>query len=192
MGLSGKMYDHALDYLKGWFDGSPVDIEGLLSPNVTVTPVTAGSTVHLNTSGQFELGASGNSIAIFLNQGSDALDVDLVNSNNEWYNVIPAKVMSGLVATNGYILETTEFDQSSGAVFACGDLLHAPTEAQATVNKARDAGKLFKTQAYAGSNSGFTLGTQNICGSVFKDAVYSNQYKRQVVQFVPVWYPGTA
>ncbi len=122
------MFEHALDQLKGWPSPTAVDKDAKLSSNVTATvrPVPPGRVVHLNSVGEFEMGASGTQVAIFLLNGEESFDVSNPTTltaagaynANSWYAVAPTGKMSGLVATGAYELATTEYDPDPAITFA--------------------------------------------------------------------------
>lgn len=185
-----QMYTHGLDYIKGWPSIDANDQSAYLSPNVTVDPVWPGMVVHLNAEEMFELGAVGNQIAIFLHNGT--LDLDVNNSNApDWYPIGPTGVLSGLVGTGQFELETTEFYKASGVNYVPGDALHAPDEAQDVSSDNSKAGKLFKTTAYAASDVAFTAGTQNIC-AIVSARDYVNHHGVPVVRFNTAYIRGSA
>jgi hypothetical protein len=80
------------------------------------TEVPAGRVASLNSSGEFVLGLDVNmAMPIFLWQGKDHPDVynngvSPVTSVQHWVGISPTGIMSGLVATGGYELQTTEFN----------------------------------------------------------------------------------
>lgn len=183
-----QMFDHALEYLKGWPMGEPLDFDAKASADV-VGSIYAGKVVHVNASGEFELGAKGFQMPIFLHQNSD--DHDVANDGGgRWYAIAPTGKMSGVVATGGYELETSEFLTS--ATYAPNDKLKSPTEDQVTGGSEDDAGKLYKTKAWTGGGGGaLTLYTDTICGCVSR-AKYVNQHGVSMLPFWPVFLPGSA
>ena len=125
-----QMYEQALDTPKGWFHLSALDKSAKLAAALldSLTSVPAGRVAHLNAAGEFELGGSGTQMPIFLWNGKDHPDVyndgtSPVTGTTHWYGISPTGVMSGLVATGGYELQTTEFDDEQ--VYAPNDLLTA-------------------------------------------------------------------
>jgi hypothetical protein len=183
------MFDHALDYLKGWPHESGVDFDAHLSPNVTLDPVYGGSVVHLNPEGLFELGAGGRQMPMFLNNGTRDLDVNN-DGGTQWYAIAPTKKLSALVASGAYELETTEFYADSNVVYTPGDILHSPTEAQVYASTKIGAGMLYKSRAYLQTDAAFVLGADNICGVVSRRR-HINAHRRDVISFHPVYFPGT-
>ena len=112
-----QMYEQALDPLKGWFHLSALDKSAKLAAALlaAATDVPAGRVAHLDASGEFALGGSGTQMPIFLWNGSTHPDVtnngvSPTTSVQHWVAIAPTGVMSGLVATGGYELQTTEFD----------------------------------------------------------------------------------
>ncbi len=125
-----QMFEQALDVVKGW----PGDLHALDKAakldNTLLTDLTAvpaGRVAHLNAIGEFELGGGGHVMPIYLWQGKN--DPDVFNNGvspatgvQHWIGVSPTGVMSGVVATGGFEIQTTEF---ADVVYACNDLLTA-------------------------------------------------------------------
>ncbi len=177
MATPRQLFDHTLDAVKGWLPGNmaSLDCSGKLAAAVTVDPVYAGRVAHKNNDGEFELGVTGTKMAIFLLQNSD--DPDVQNSGGDgWTAIAPTGVMSGLVATGGYELASTEFDTSLTYV------VNDPLRAIASNSNATTGGRL--------TNAGVTLFTTAICGVVSKVPA-ANSHGKSVLTFWPVYVPGT-
>jgi len=120
-----------MDVKKGWFDMASLDYSAKLAPTVT-EEIPAGRVVHVDENGNFVPGAHNTNMAIFLIQGSE--DADVVNPGGAVSDpsvflhvpVRPSGNMSGLVATGGYEIASTEFDKSQ--TYAPGDLLTADSD----------------------------------------------------------------
>jgi len=132
------MFEQALDPIKGWFHLAALDKSAKLSSTLLgTTTVPAGRVAVIDDNGEFVLNRGGATITngntampIFLWNGSDHADVyndgtSSVTSTVHWYGISPTGVMSGLVATGGYELQTTEFD--SGQTYLPNDPLTAST-----------------------------------------------------------------
>ena len=131
MAVPSQMFYHTINSLKGWPSPTALDFAGKLHSAVTIDPLPAGRCVHVHsleavtygpgTSGGvplFKTGVSGTQMGIFLLQGS--ADFDVANQGGtDWYAIAPKGVLSGLVASGAYELETTEFDT---------DLTYAPND----------------------------------------------------------------
>lgn len=116
-GAVSQMFEQALDVTKGWFHLHALDKSAKLDNDLLTgsTAVPAGRVAHLNSVGEFELGASGNEVPIFLWNGKDHPDVynngvSPTTGVQHWIGISPTGVMSGLVAMGAYELQTTEFD----------------------------------------------------------------------------------
>jgi hypothetical protein len=117
-GQVSQMFEQALDAPKGWFYLSALDKSAPLEPALLAgaTAVPAGRCASLNSLGEFVLGLDVNqAMPIFLWNGKDHPDVSNsgvspTTSITHWVAISPTGVMSGLVATGGYELQTTEFD----------------------------------------------------------------------------------
>lgn len=135
-GQVAQMFEQALDALKGWFHLSALDKSAKLSSTLLgSTDVPAGRVAVIDDNGEFVLDRTtitntNTAMPIFLWNGSDHPDVyndgtSPVTSTVHWYGISPTGVMSGLVATGGYELQTTEFD--SGQTYLPNDTLTAST-----------------------------------------------------------------
>jgi hypothetical protein len=135
-GQVSQMFERALDAVKGWFHLSALDKSAKLSSTLLgMTTVPAGRVAVLNDAGEFVLNRTtitntGTAMPIFLWNGSDHSDVyndgtSSVTDVVHWYGISPTGVMSGLVATGGYELQTTEFDSTQA--YVANDLLTAST-----------------------------------------------------------------
>jgi hypothetical protein len=190
MAANDPYYMHATDALKGWSLATNLDIVAPLSPNVTLSPVYGGTTVHVNPVGAFELGAVDAQMPVFLIQGSNAFDVsNQAPAGSFWSPMFPAGAMSGLVATGGYELSTTEFVASG--TYACGDKLHAPTEAEITGTDKSRAGLLHNTKSWPGGTGGLVVTKDNICGIVSR-VVAADMNGINRLSFWPTYTPGNS
>lgn len=171
-----QMFAHSLIALKGWLPGNmgALDNSAQLSANVTIDPVFAGRVVHQTDAGEYEMGCTGTQMAIFLLQNSD--DPDVSNNDGVSQAVNPDGTMSGLVATGGYEVTSTEFDDDQ--TYAVNNQLRAV----ASNSNATTGGRL--------TNQGITVGTNAVCGVVSK-LPYSNSDGVRVIQFWPVYCPGS-
>lgn len=175
----GQMFDHTLTALKGWPRPTALDYVAQLSANVTISPVNAGTVVHVNSSGQFEMGTQLWQMPIYLLQGSADFDVSNPGaSSSPWYAVSPSGWMSGLVATGGYELETTEFDTAQ---------TYNPNDPLTSVlsNSAANGGSLTNQ----GIGTIFGVAQKSVVGIVSRGK-YTNAYGKTVLGFWPVWFPG--
>ncbi len=202
MGNPNYYFQNAIDFLKGWPSPSAVDKTAALSSNVTGKALS-GRCVHLNSSGQFELGAVGTQMPIFLIPASTDYDVSNpapVGSLYTWTALLPAGVLGGLVAVGSYELETTEYD--TGSTFHCNDPLHSPVEAEITGADKSQAGMLYNAKKWTGgSSAAIAAYTNNICGIVSGGNIHSdtpttgvrvNQLKANVLPFWPYFLPGSS
>lgn len=170
------MFDHSLDAIKGWLPGDfgSLDTEGKLSANVTISHVYEGRVVHKNDDNEFEMGCTGTQMAVFIRQNSD--DFDVANDGgDEWQAISSRGTMTGLVATGGTELASTEYDQDQ--TYHVND----PLRAVASNSNATTGGRL--------TNQGITLGTNAICAVVSRVPA-KNSHKKWVLTFWPVYCPG--
>ncbi len=176
MSTPGQMFNHTLDVVKGWLPGNmgALDCHGKLSASVTVDPVYAGRVVHKNDEEEFELGVTGSQMAIFLTQNSN--DPDVARDSGEDYSAItPKGNMSGVVATGGYEVATTEYDQEQ--TYHVNDILRAV----ASNSNATTGGRL--------TNASFTLFTTAGVGVVSKLPA-KNSHRKYVITLWTAYIPG--
>lgn len=179
MATPRQQTDHTLDCVKGGLPSNMglLDNFAPLSANVTIDPVYAGRVVHRNDDEEYEMGCTGTQMAIFLNQNSDDSDID-VGGGDVWTDVIPGRGnMSGVVATAGLEIATTEYDTAQDYH------MNDPLRAVASNSNATTGGRL--------TNAGVTLGTNAICGIVSKLPAL-NSHRVSVLTLWPVFCPGTA
>jgi len=181
MATTRQMFDHTLDAIKGWFHMAALDFTAKLSSNVTVDVVYAGRCVHLNSSGEFELGCTGSQMPIFLLQNSD--DNDVANSGGtRWYPIGPAGNITGLVAKGAYELETTEFDSA---------LTYAPNEylrCKSSSNSSTDGGLLTNASVSVLEDGGSN--PTAIVGVVSRGVRKRQSDRNNVLAFWPIYKPG--
>ena len=183
------MFEHALSHPKGWFEPSALDFSAKISPNVTLQAF-GGRVAHVNAAGEFEMGLNQTSMAIFLLQADTDFDVSNPGTtpagNFMHQAVAPAGNMSGLVATGGYELESTEFDTAPNAAYAPNQLLTAlaSNTVQAT------GGVLCNDRGGAGGSSGLVRQyTENACGVVSRGQ-FKNEHNVEVLAFWPIYLPA--
>lgn len=188
MANPSQMFDHTLDAVKGWFHEAALDYSAKLSADVLKTTTEQGSCVHVNSSGEFELGIASTDMSIFLLNSSD--DFDVANDGGDyWTSVAPTGKMSGLVATGAYELQSSEFDGTP--TYAPNDLLCSDDDQ----TLAGDGGSLDNRDSAADATltvpwaSGGT--TQAICG-VVSSGESTNSHGIAVISFWPVYLPGTS
>jgi hypothetical protein len=172
--------ENGLDVKKGWFDMASLDYSAKMSSTVTFS-VQRGRVVHVNSTGSFVPGAHKTCPAIFLLNGSDDADVSnpgtTASGNFMHLAVAPTGKLSGLVATGGYEISTTEF--VTGNTYAPGDLLSA-TRANASSPTATDG---------LVTNYSVTQFSTPVVGVVSSGAG-KNHNGIQALSFWCVWLPG--
>ena len=175
------MTEHGLDVKKGWFDMASLDYSAKLASTITTFPVVRGRVVHLNTSGEFVPGAHRTCPAIFLLNGSEDADVSnpgTTASGKFMHRAIaPTGKMSGLVATGGYEISSTEF--VSNLTYNPGDLLTATR----TATPASTDGRL--------TNASVTQFTTPVVGVVSSGAA-TNHNGISALSFWSVYLPGAS
>lgn len=186
MAAPSLMFKHTLEAVKGWFHIAALDFSAKISANVTIDPVYGGRVVHLNSSGELEMGVSGTQMPIFLLQKDDDPDVsqDAVEGS---VNISPSGKSSGLVATGGYEFESTEYNTSR--TYAPNNLLSAGTS-----NSVAATGGVLTNEN--GSGTALTVpwaggGTTRAIVGVVSRGEVTNGHKQDAVAFWPVYLPGT-
>ena len=121
-----QMFEQALDVVKGWpgdlhaLDHTAKLADALLTG---VTAVPAGRVVVIDDNGEFVINRSvaggvthfRTAMPMYLWQGKNDPDVyndgvSPVTSTQHWIGISPTGKMSGVVATGGFEIQTTEFD----------------------------------------------------------------------------------
>lgn len=134
MPVPRQMTAHTLEAPKGWPSPHAVDYtaacDATLLSTITGGVVYAGRVVHVNNSGDFELGATGTMMPMFLFNNSDDPDVenpggDPATVAGAWVAIAPTGKLMALVAKGAYELASTEFVNNT--TYNPNDLLYAPT-----------------------------------------------------------------
>jgi hypothetical protein len=180
------MYEHGIDVKKGWFDMAALDFAAKLAAAVTFD-VPGGRVVHVNDDGEFEMGIGQTDMAIFLIQGSADYDVSnpgqTLAGNFMHRAIAPTGVMSGVVATGGYELETTEFDADSTVDYDPNTLLTATAS-----NTDEDTGGVITSEG-TGAGSRVKQFVDPVCG-VVSTGVHTNHNNISTLALWPVYLPG--
>lgn len=170
--------EKGLDVKKGWFQMAALDYDAKLSSAVTFD-VPRGRVVHVDSAGDFRPGVHKTGVAIFLLNGSAEADVSnpgTTASGNFMHRAIaPTGKMSGLVATGGYEIASTEFDSS--LTYVPGELLTATQ----SVSNATTGGRL--------TNASVTQFTTPVCG-VVSSGKAKNHNGVYALSFWTAWLPG--
>lgn len=109
-----QMTSETLNALKGWPQMAAVDFHTVFDPDIAVR-VPAGSVVHLNSDGQYELGVGTLSVMpLFTFAASDDPTVtndggDPATEKGVWVPIAPTGQAMSLVATGAYELVSTNF-----------------------------------------------------------------------------------
>lgn len=177
---ASKMTEHVLNHPKGWFDGHALDISAKLSANVTFS-VPEGRVAHLNSAGEFEMGIADTDMAIFLLHPSRAPSVQnpshTAAGSFKQQPVFPAKKMTGLVATGGYELESSEFDGTQD--YPPNALLTAPAD-----NTDADVGGVLTPENAVQYEDA-------VCACVSRGK-FKTEHGTEVVAFWPIYLPAAA
>lgn len=178
------MFEHGLDISKGWFQPAALDKAAKLSSAVTFA-VPRGRVAHLDSNGEFVMGVDETGMGIFLLNGEADFDVNnpgTTPSGLFMHRAIgPTGKMSGVVASGGYEIQSTEADMTR--TYTPGDLLTAGTS-----NTVLATGGVL-TNAGTGGGGDVEQFVDPVCG-VVSDGKFNNQAGVQVVAFWSVWLPG--
>lgn len=184
-----QMYEHTLRPLKGWFQMAAVDKAAKLAAAVTLIAYS-GRVVHLNSSGEFEMGVAGTKVPIYLNQGSNLFAVSNPGTTGAGgfmhQAIAPTGVLNGLVGIAAYELETTEFDVTPNVAYAPNQLLTAlaSNTVQAT------GGVLSNDRAGAGGSTGLVRQYTDACCGVVSDGKSNNEHGVPVLKFWSAYFPA--
>ncbi|NDD52770.1 hypothetical protein EBZ39_02630 [bacterium] len=174
------IFEHGLDVKKGWFDMASLDYSAKLDPSISFA-LPRGRVVFVNSTGFFVPGVHKTNVAIFLLNGSTDADVSnpgTTASGRFMHQAIaPTGKLSGLVATGGYEIASTEFDSTQ--TYAPGDLLTATR----TATPAATDGVL--------TNASVTQYVRPVVGVVSSGSV-RNHNNVLSLSFWTVWLPGAA
>lgn len=173
--------DKGLDVKKGWFDMASLDYAASPAATVVTNNTPRGRCVHLDSDGKFEAGVHATGVAIFLLNGAD--DADVANAGTTTAGsfahiaIAPTGKMSGLVATGGYEIATTEYVDGT---YVPGEVLSAVT----TAGGSADDGLL--------TNANVAAYHQPVVG-VVSSGVTANHNGVSALSFWSCWLPaGTA
>jgi hypothetical protein len=173
-------FEHAIDIKKGWFDMASLDYSAKLLGSISYA-IPRGRVVHLELSAGKEVfvpGVHNTGVAIFLLNGST--DADVSNPTNTASGkfvqqaVSPTGKLSGVVATGGYEIDSTEF--VTNRTYNPGDLLTA-----AAGSSSSDAGVL--------TNASVRQFVTPVCG-VVSSGKHTNHNGVETLSFWSVWLPG--
>lgn len=181
-------FEHGLDIKKGWFDMASLDYSAKLGTVGYTLP--RGRVVHVEHAGGQEVflpGVRATDVAIFLLNGSADADVSnpgTTASGKFMHQAIaPTGKLSGVVATGGYEIDSTEFDSSQS--YAAGDLLTAPLGV--TAGDAATGGLLTNV-----SGEGSVTQYVDPVVGVVSSGKHTNHNGVSTLSFWSVWLPGAA
>jgi hypothetical protein len=167
------MTANTLNALKGWPQPAAVDFHTEFDDSLSTTTVLAGSVVHLNSSGKYELGVGTLKVMpLFMFNNSDDPDVqndggDPASEKGVWVAINPTGQAMSLVAIGAYELISTAFDTTG--TYNPNDPLTSPLSPSA------NAGKLVVG----------VMHTDMIVGLVSRGVV-DNGYGNEAVAFWPL------
>ena len=186
-----QMFEHTLRPMKGWFQMAALDKAAKLAAAVTLVAYS-GRVVHLNASGEFEMGVSGRQVGIFLNQGSNLFAVSNPGTTAAGgfmhQAIAPTGVLNGLVALGGYELETTEFEVAPTAAYAPNQLLTATTSSTVQTT----GGVLSNDRSGAGGSGGAVRQYVDAACGVVSDGQSVNEHGVAVLKFWSLYLPAAA
>ena len=186
MAAPTQMFTNTLDAIKGWFHEAALDhsaeIAGSQTDGTNALEYKQGMCCSLDADNKLALGCEKANVAIFLLNSEDDPDVANVSfggnhlhtASGDWIAVGPSGKLSGLVATGGYELETTEY--LTADAYAVG----APLKSRIT--GIAHAGKLQGGNAYQDAIVGIVSKKQTSGGN-------KNAHGQLVLRFWSVWLP---
>lgn len=175
-----QMTEKTLNAEKGWPHQAAVDYHAKFADSVfdLVDRVEQGSCVHLNASGEYELGVGTlEAMPMFTFQASDDPDVsndggDPATKKGAFLPISPSGNVMALVAIGAYELVSTAYDTDNPGDYVINALLTSPVATDL-------AGKLVIGDR----------GTDTICGQISQGLI-NNGYGYSAVAFWPlVIYP---
>lgn len=185
MALPGQSFDHIVNPAKGFNNSNHLDYHAKLSSSVTFD-LPAGRCCSLNSSGELVTGVKGTAMPLWVFRGARSWDVDNT-SNDEWHAATPRGYIKCLVATGGYELETTEYDDAQ--TYTPGDHLQA-----VNANTTLATGGTLTNQSlgvlYHASSMEARVGVVSR-GEVRHPNNLTDSTKK-VLAFWPIYLPGTA
>lgn len=181
MAIDTQMYEHTFDGVKGWFGEWVVDFQARLSADVSIVAYV-GRCVHLNDDGDFEMGAVGYQMPMFLTVGSNYPSAGNSSPSGRWYAVHGAR-LSAVVAVSGLEVETTEFDSDQTY------LPNQPLRAIASNSDQTTGGRLTNAGVVK-AESATPASATAIVGIVSRAARKVQGDRNTVLAFWPVFKPG--
>lgn len=184
--------DNVMTVIKGWYDLAALDFSAKLAAAVTIT-AHGGRVVHLNSSGEFEMGIANTQMAIFLNQGSDHPDVrnpGITGSGGFMHVAVsPGGAMSGVVATGGYEIATSQFETSPTRAYAPNQLL---TAVAASNTSQAVSGVLSNDRNGAGGSGGAVRQYVDAACGVVSRGQSVNEHGSDILTFWTIYLPAAA
>lgn len=151
-----------------------------ISDNVTIT-LPQGRVVHVNSDDEFETGATGHQMPMFLWRASNSLDVTNPGVNSDsvmvWSAGLPAGYTSAFPAICGIEFGSAEFDDEE--TYAPNDLLRG-----ITANSTQATGGLI-------TKASVTLYTNCVCGVVSRGVINNPVTGRDLLYFWAAFLPGS-
>lgn len=217
----GQSFQKRLNPIKGWPIPDILDIVGTLSTNVNISsthaPVVSGLCVHIESlvapSGtnpgpngvEFEMGAVGNDMPLFLWPSSTDFDVSnpgvpagvvlggTTTDKAGWVPIFPTGALVALVAKGPFELETDQYDTDQ--TYAANDFLRAVTSntnanAGKLTNQDASGGAPFATASKAVWGNPAVANWETVVGRVSRGE-YENAHGVTVLAFWPESLPGT-
>lgn len=161
---AAAMYDHMINPIKGWPSPYALDKSGNLAANETINQ---GQIMYLNASGNFVKGLACAAVGVVALRNSSGSDVRTGYAATNAYGVTGG-VISGLVTTGPFEIETTEFESDT----------YSPNDPLTAVASGANRGNLQIGVAY----------TDTLVG-VVSDGTRTGKYQMDVLRFWTVWLP---
>ena len=189
--LPSAIADHALNFLQGYDPLHSLQNAAPMAAAVTLEAYT-GRVVHLNASGEYEMGVSGTQMGIFLIPSDSDPDVTspTYSRGGKFMSQAPAgRNASGIVATGGFEIETTEFDAEPAVAYAPNQLLTA----KASNTDQATGGVLSNDRNGAGGSAGAVRAYQDAaCGVVSSGVSYNEHQQRDMLSLWTIYLPASS
>ena len=182
-----NIFEHTIDVLAN-YDTTPghrLDKTAYMADAVTIVPY-GGRVGHFNASGEWEMGCAAKKVPGFFMPPS--VPYGHQPTLSPYWQSIGRYSVTGLVATGGFEIETTEYDSEQD--FVVGDWLTAKVS-----NTDQDTGGVL-TNVVPGTSTALTAPwvaggtTKTLCGQV-THAPQTRKNGNSVLAFWTVFFPGT-
>lgn len=175
-----SMVNTGLDLVGGADIINYLQFSAKISDNVTIT-LPQGRVVHVNSEQEFETGATGHQMPLYLWRASNSLDVTNPGLNDDgdidYQAGFPKGITSAFPAICGMEVASAEYDDAE--TYAPNDLLRG-----ITANSTAATGGLI-------TKNSVTLYTDCVCGVVSRGVINNPVTRKDLLYFWAVYLPGS-